>query len=263
MRDEARRFGSPRRPLTLATQRCYTLPMGGAEANLASVTPRVPEGWALEDDFHMPDNRDQDRGSELVVSCLARRPDLGWVARNMALRWSEEHPQVGVDTDVMLLPSEPPGAEHLKSVRTWIPGHLPPRVALEFVSEGTASKDYGVGVEKYDASGTRELWVFDPFKLGPSHSGGPFVLQVYRRSRKRKGRKERFERVYAGDGPAPTEELGAWLVVTDGGCRLRLAEDPEGVALWPTGEEAERAGRVRAEAELERLRAELERLRQG
>jgi Uma2 family endonuclease len=116
----------------------------------------------LEDDFHMPDSRDQDKGSELMVSCLERRSGLGWVARNMALRWSEARPQVGVDPDVMLLPSEPPDSAHLRSIRTWVPGHAPPRVALEIVSEGTADKDYGVGIEKYAASGTRELWIFDP-----------------------------------------------------------------------------------------------------
>jgi hypothetical protein len=65
-----------------------------------------------------------------------------------------------------------------------------------------------------------------------------------------------FRRVYAGVGPARSEALGAWIVVTGGGWRLRVADDAEGRALWPT--EAEEA-----QAEVARLRAEVERLRGG
>ena len=63
--------------------------------------------------------------------------------------------------------------------------------------------------------------------------------------------------MYAGDGPARSEELGAWLVVTDDGLRLRLAEREDGGGLWLTGEESERAAKESAMAEIERLRAEL------
>ena len=77
-----------------------------------------------------------------------------------------------------------------------------------------------------------------------------------------------FRRVYAGEGPARSEELGAWLVVTDVGQRLRLADDAEGVSCWPTEAEAERAAketehaaRATAEAEVDRLREEIAQLR--
>lgn len=73
--------------------------------------------------------------------------------------------------------------------------------------------------------------------------------------------------MYAGEGPARSEELGAWLVVTDDGERLRVADHEDGTGLWLTGEEeacvrAEeaRAAEKVALAEVERLRAELAKL---
>ncbi|MBI5513227.1 MAG: Uma2 family endonuclease, partial [Deltaproteobacteria bacterium] len=209
--------------------------MNGAAPGLALRLQTVPDGWELEDGFRMPESRSQDQSIVVLVSVLERhvvRQGAGFAARNMALRWRPDAPQVGVDPDVMLLPEEPPDAELLRSIRTWMPGHHPPRVAFEVVSEGTAEKDYGVGPAKYADSGTREAWIFDPLRLGPAE---PVVLQVYRRTKR-----GRFPRVYAGDGPAWSEELGAWLVVTDGGQRLRLADDREGCSLWPTALEVER-----------------------
>jgi len=73
------------------------------------------------------------------------------------------------------------------------------------------------------------------------------VLQVWRRTRSGE-----FRREYAGDGPAYSESLGAWLVVTEDGTRLRIADDEGGERLWPTEAEAERA---RAEAEKHRADA--------
>jgi hypothetical protein len=77
-----------------------------------------------------------------------------------------------------------------------------------------------------------------------------------------------FRRVYAGDGPAFSRELGAWIVVTDAGMRLRLADDAAGARLWPTAEEdaqrakeEERRAKEEAEREVAALRAELARLR--
>jgi hypothetical protein len=131
---------------------------------------------------------------------------------------------------------------------------------VEVVSESTADEDYHQKPAKYAASGTRELWVFDPLKLGPK--ADRCALQVWKRLR-RSG----FRRVYAGDGPAFSEELGAWIVVTDEGVRLRIADDEEGKRLWPTeGEaeraekEAERAAKEAALVEVERLRAQLVKL---
>jgi hypothetical protein len=76
----------------------------------------------------------------------------------------------------------------------------------------------------------------------------------------RDGRGE-LVRVYAGPGPVRSPYLGAWLVVTEGGKRLRLSDDRAGTRLWPTGEEAERAAKEaeRAAKEAERAAKEAER----
>jgi hypothetical protein len=65
-----------------------------------------------------------------------------------------------------------------------------------------------------------------------------------------------MRRVYAGEGPARSPELGAWLVVVEGGRRLRVADDEAGERLWPT--EAEAAEQARAESEAARAEAERE-----
>ena len=176
---------------------------------------------------------------------------------NLAVRWSEEHPTIGVDPDVCLVEPAPPEPK-LQSLLTWAPGHHAPRVAIEVVSRKTAKKDYTEGPQKYAASGTRELWVFDPERRGRGWTGGPWTLQVWRRSPEGS-----FRQVFKGNAPAYSEELGVWLVVTDGGTRLRIADDAAGERLWLTGEESERARAEseRARAESERARAESERER--
>ncbi|HEU4404575.1 MAG TPA: hypothetical protein VFS43_04705, partial [Polyangiaceae bacterium] len=151
----------------------------------------------------------------------------------------------------------PPRVGKLRSVRTWRPGHAPPKVALEVVSKNHPTKDYRLAPAKYDASGTGELWVFDPLLAGPREGGGPHLVQLWAR-----GPGGRLERQYAGAGPVRSPFFGAWLVVVDEeGPRLRLSEDAKGRQLWPTPEEAERAAKEAAEqkAEAERQAKEAER----
>jgi hypothetical protein len=166
---------------------------------------------------------------------------------------------------VALFEPHPRGERNRRSVRLWQPGCDAPRVAIEVVSFHEPEKDYIEGPEKYAASGTRELWVFDPELNGPALHGGPFRLQVWRRSPR-----GAFRREYAGAGPAYSKELKAFLVVTEGGERLRLADDLGGTRLWPTEAEAERQARqeaeeraLKAEAACKALEAEVSRLRGG
>jgi Uma2 family endonuclease len=228
--------------------------------------------WVLDDDeARMPESPLQGEVCRLLMAVLERwvrrRNANALVGGHIALRWDAAHPRTGVDPDVYLIEPAPPLSRRDKSVRTWVKGHHPPRVAVEVVSESTADEDYHLKPAKYAASGTRELWVFDPLKLGPK--ADRCVLQVWKRLR-RSG----FRRVYAGDGPAFSEELGAWIVVTDEGVRLRIADDEEGRELWPTegeaeraekeaeraAKEVERAAKEAAQAEVERLRAQLAKL---
>ncbi|MEZ4411328.1 MAG: Uma2 family endonuclease [Polyangiales bacterium] len=230
------------------------------------IDAEAPAGWVLDDDEErMPESPLQTKICDLLKLILehwcARRGADALVGGNIALRWDKAHPRHGVDPDVYLVEPAPPMRLSEKSIRTWVKGHHPPRVAVEVVSDGTASVDYEDKPERYARSKTKEVWVFDPEMLGPGGGGRAFRLQVWRR-----GARGGFRRVYAGDGPARSEELGAWLVVTDDGTRLRISDDAEGTQLWPTEAEAERAEKDDALAreraaldEIERLRAELAR----
>ncbi|MFO0606047.1 MAG: Uma2 family endonuclease [Polyangiales bacterium] len=177
------------------------------------------------------------------------------VYRDLAVRWDEAHPRVGVDPDVCLL--EPPPAtpaRELRSLRTWVEGDEAPKVACEVVSLDNPEKDYRVGPRKYAAAGVQELWVFDPQRFGPDDDGGPWGLQVWER-----GKAGDFRRAYVGDGPAWSAYFGAWLVVKGDGMLLRIADDEEGTRLWPT--EAEEADA--AKARVAELEAQLAALRGG
>lgn len=229
--------------------------------------PTTDPSWILLDDENVPDSVQQNEVNreliDVLATWLAARGGGGRVGGNIALRWDERHPQVGVDPDVYLVEPDLPEGVRAKSLCTWKPGHHAPRLCIEVVSERTADRDYGDRPDRYAACGVRELWVFDPNRLGRGPRGGPFLLQRWRRDAQ-----GRFRRVYAGDGPFHSDELDAWAVAVDGASRLRIADDPAGAHRWPTAAEKERAEKERERAEKEALReqvralqAELARLR--
>ncbi len=209
------------------------------------LTPR-PDRWELRDEDNVPDSVLQDEDTRELVGVLEHRIATehldASVGSNLAVRWDPKHPAVGVDPDVYLV--EPALSPDTTSLRLWEPGRKPLRLAIEIVSQSTADTDYLDKPERYAANGTRELWIFDPLGFGPSVDayGGPYRLQVWRRVAK-----GRFKRIFAGDGPAYSRELAAWIVVTGDGRRLRIADDRAGTRLWPTTAEAERQAREAAE----------------
>lgn len=210
---------------------------------LLTSVPRSRAEWELEDGVTMPESTRHDRILVLLHSIftawIERTGRDASVERNRAVRWDRSRPKVGVDPDIALFSPPPPEGEDTVSVKTWCEGHTPPLLAIEVVSTTHPTKDYGASPEKYAANETGELWVFDPELAGPKSAGGPFLLQLWVRS------EGVFTRTYAGDGPVRSPVLGAWIVVTDGRRRLRVADDPEGNALWPTEADAERAEKER------------------
>lgn len=197
---------------------------------------------------------------KLVLKHRYRMPNA-LVTSNLACRWDPEDRRVGVDPDVILVEPAPPDGEALKALCVWLPGHEPPKLAVEVVSEANADKDYREGPARMARLGAEELWIFDPELHGPrlDDLGGPYVLQIWRRFAV--GDHVDMERVHAGPTPAYSPALDAWVVVTDGGKRLRIADDAQGRRLWPTTAEAQMEARrgeaARADAELARLRAQL------
>jgi Uma2 family endonuclease len=169
------------------------------------------------------------------------------VFRNLAVRVRGDDPRVGFDPDLSLVQPAPPDAGRLSSLRLWEPGHAAPALVIEVVSPGHPTKDYTETPDQCAAVGARELVVFDPMLAGPKSLGGARRLHVWRRSDTGV-----FRRADSGDGPFASETLGAFLVVTDDGHSLRIAEDEAGVRLWRTEAEAERA-----EKEAERRLREL------
>jgi hypothetical protein len=102
--------------------------------------PKARREWALGEET-IPESVVHGEAAALLRAILAwwaRGKNNMHVARNLAVRWDEAHPQ-----------------------------------AIEVVSEINPRKDYDVASEKYAASGTRELWVFDPLLSGPTTHGGP------------------------------------------------------------------------------------------
>lgn len=226
-----------------------TRPTGRVTLRYDVATAR--DEWTLPEE-PMPESQPHDLVLDLVkailLSWVARTGRSAQVARNLAVRWDEGRPNVGVDPDLCVIAPRTPEGDELTSLCTWKEGHAPPAIAIEVVSESRPRKDYVSAPERYAASGTRELWIFDPKLAGPSSHGGPHRIQVWRRSTEGS-----FDRVYAGDGPAWSVEAGAWLFAVDEGRRLRIADDREGTSWWSTAEEAALARVAELEAELRRL----------
>jgi hypothetical protein len=237
-----------------------------------------PPSWDLDYEESIPEpamhSQVVDELAHLVLPAYASRTNRSWlVARNLGLHFFNKRPSVGLDPDVAIYEPRPPDAENLDRMRTWERGRAAPKMALEVFNPMHPSKVYGRrGVERYAASGTGELWEFDQLLAGPRENGGPYRLQVWVRDGL-----GRLVRVYAGEGPVRSPYLDAWLVVDEGGRRLRVSDDQVCTQLWLTGEETERAAKEAERAakeaeraakeaaldELARLRAELEALRRS
>jgi hypothetical protein len=232
---------------------------------LAGVVVRYPvqtrrEAWVLPEGTvpeSVPHDAVAHRLKILLEVWASRLAGPCTIARNLAIRWLEATPRVGIDPDVCVLDPSPPEVDDLSSLCLWKLGHLPPTICFEVVSRNHPHKDYAELQDRYALVGTRELVVFDPFLAGPSALGGPVPLQLWRRDRV-----GMLERVHAGDTPAPSEVLGAWLIPTT--TTLEIADDREGARRWMTWEElaaAKEAETKRERAEKERERAEKERER--
>ncbi|MFO0586823.1 MAG: Uma2 family endonuclease [Polyangiaceae bacterium] len=214
---------------------------------------RSRKDWTLPEET-VPESRPHDLILDLLKALLsawiARTGRNAQVGRNLAVRWDEEHPNIGTDPDIYVVEPPPPEGDKVESLRLWMPGHHPLRLAVEVVSSTNAVKDYEQAPDKHAAADTQELWVFDPGLHGPKSRGGPARLQIWSRSDD-----GAFRRIYRGDGPARSPVLGAWLFAVDEGERLRIADDQEGTIWWMTAEEAERAAKEQERAAKEQERA--------
>lgn len=215
--------------------------------------------WYLRDEDDVGESVEQSSILQLLLSALGQLAvergwkNLLWSGDNY-FAWVREEPLVRVSPDAYLL-DDPPPPPRPRSWQTWLPGHRPPRWAVEVVSEDW-KKDYEDNPPKYAQLGAKELVIFDPEATAGDDERVRVPLQVYRR-----GPDGAFVLAYRGDGPAFSEEIAAYLAVVEeeGAPRLRITRDAEGKDWVPTAEERALA----AEARVRALEAELARLRGG
>jgi hypothetical protein len=165
----------------------------------------VPESWVLTED-KVPESTLHDQVAQriklLLEAWAARTSRSVRIARNLAVRWLEPNPRIGIDPDVCVLEPAPEGRD-ITSLRLWQPGHVAPPLCFEIVSANHPHKDYREIQDRYAAMGTGELIVFDPLLVGPKALGGPALLQKWHR------RDGVFEREAFGNEPVYSAVLGA------------------------------------------------------
>ncbi len=219
--------------------------------------PPYPADWYIEDEEQVPESRPHDLEGDhlrqLFLAWQARIQRRLAVGRNIAVRWDESHPGVGVDPDVYVLEDPPADFDDQPSLRTWESGHYPPLLAVEIVSESRPEKDYTQSPRKYATNGTRELWIFDPKMCRAQKHGKPIRLQVWRRDENGD-----FSRVYAGEGPVYSDVISAWIFVTNEGQNLNIANDAEGTSWWMTHAEQEREAKLQERVAKEKALKQLD-----
>jgi hypothetical protein len=195
----------------------------------------------------------------LLCVWAARSTQQLRIARNLAIRWLEEHPSTGIDPDVCVLAPPPDNLDELGSLYLWKQGHFAPTLCFEVVSVNHPHKDYAEIQDRYAAMGTHELIVFDPLLAGPRSLGGPVALQLWRRDAG-----GGFERLHFGSSPVYSEVLDAWVIAE--GKRLVIADDRTGKHRWQNEAqlhkaeaEAARVEMVHAKADADRAKADADR----
>ena len=175
--------------------------------------------------------------------------------------WLETEAQVRISPDVFLMPW-PEGQPRPASIQTWRPGHNPPSVAIELVSEDWR-KDYEQLPPKYEQLDVQELLIYDPEGARRASLPGikpPRGARRYAIQRFARDEEGAWVRTHAGDGACWSSVLEVHLVIVDNeqGPRPRLAFDRASLDLVPTVEEAadQRAEREKRLKEAEHQRAE-------
>ena len=119
-----------------------------ARVYLRYEVPRTRPDWTLPEE-PVPESKPHDLTIDLLKAILlawiARTGRRAEIARNLAVRWDQAHPNRGMDPDLCLIEPPTPEGDDLESLATWEPGHAPPRLAIEVVSS-KAAKDYAHGL---------------------------------------------------------------------------------------------------------------------
>ena len=187
----------------------------------------------------------------LLARFLASQGRVAHVGADQFIYWEEGNPAKRCAPDVYVLAGVDPDIA-IPSWKIWETG-IAPSLVVE-VASTDFRKDYDDMPALYSEMGAKELVVFDPHATATSRVRRR--LQVFRRIVRRglvRVDVSQRDRVFS-------KQAGAWLRVVGAGdkARLRIAVGADGDDLFPTEAEDERAGRIAAEREVERLRALLE-----
>lgn len=213
-----------------------------------------PEAWILPEGI-VPEAPVHDEVAETLKLLLrvwaAKSAAKVRIARNLAIRFYEEDPRIGIDPDICVLAPPPDDLDERGSLCLWKSGHVAPSLCFEIVSTNHPNKDYVAIQDRYAALGTHELIVFDPMLAGPKSLGGPVALQLWRRDAGRA-----FDRLNFGNAPVYSEVLDAWVIAD--GRSLFIADDRAGTRRWLNEAELNRreAEENKREAEVQRQGAE-------
>lgn len=254
------RTGAPHHPRTTRLPRALVVRDPAPEELRAIIDW---SDWYLDDADGIGAWGEHDEISRLFLSSIAQLArERGWTDHHAGsdrfFAWIREEPLVRVSPDVYLLDHRP-SPPLPKQWQTWLPGHRPPRFALEIVPSDWQRAYEDIPL-KYCQLGCPELAIFDPPAAVPRPPAGRVALQVYRRDPD-----GAYVRAYAGPGPAFSPALDSWLCVVGSGAevRLRLARTGGKGELVPTEEEAAQAevrAREAAEARVRELEARVREL---
>ena len=253
------------------TPSLVNIPAQRRERRRSQPQPPVPGDWSswyLTDEDDMGQSFDQMDSVVLLLSSLEHLIEQRQWANVVAgtdifFAWIETKHLVRISPDVFLMPW-PQGQPRPASIQTWRPGHCPPSVAIEIVSEDWR-KDYEQLPPKYEQLDVEELFIYDPEGARRASLPGSKPPQGARRyaiQRFARDEEGAWFGTHAGDGACWSSVLGVYLVIvdTEHGPRPRLSFDPRGRELVPTVAEHEcllkEAAAQRAEAEHQRAEHE-------
>lgn len=168
-----------------------------------------------------------------------------YVSRNLFLYYVKGDPKKNVAPDIFFVRGAPKGDRRVYLL--WEEG-VAPQVIIEPSSEHTWKEDVFKKFHVYEKLGVHEFFIFDP--TSDYIKGSPLIgFRLV---------DGEYVELELKDDRLRSEELGLDLVII--GSELRLFNPLAGKYLLTPDEEAD--GRMRAEAEVERLRAEIELLKQ-
>ncbi len=177
---------------------------------------------------------------------FAEEPDV-YLAANMFIHYERGNRNKHISPDIFVVKGIPrERTPERRSYRVWEEGKGPDAV-IEVTSKSTQVEDLEVKLALYrDVLRVKEYFLFDPYReyLEPP-------LQGYRLARKH------YRPIALSNGRLPSQVLGLHLEAAG---ELLRPYDPIRKVWLPIPPE-DKAGRLQAEAEVERLRKELEALR--